>query len=223
MRLRPYRRLPAPRFDTPWREAEFCVLDLETTGLDPRRDDIVSYGATIVAQARIHCGRNVYGLVRPVRPVSIASLTVHHIRQSDVDGAPGIDEVLDDLIGLIGHRALVAHEAWFEQGFLDRALSRRGLRLGRAVIDTAALLRACGLSAAGTARESGVEAAARRLGLPVHTPHHALGDAVTAAELLLLLATRLEHGRAGQGRAAGSRPLRVRDLCALSGSQAQRW
>jgi DNA polymerase-3 subunit epsilon len=51
---------PHPR--TPWREAEFCVVDLETTGLDLGRDDIVAYGAAILAQARIPCGRLAYGL-----------------------------------------------------------------------------------------------------------------------------------------------------------------
>ncbi|GAA4711491.1 hypothetical protein [Phytohabitans rumicis] len=40
--------LPTANPRTPWREAEFCVLDLETTGLDLRRDEIVAYGAAIV-------------------------------------------------------------------------------------------------------------------------------------------------------------------------------
>jgi DNA polymerase III subunit epsilon len=49
----------------------------------------------------------------------------------------------------------------------------------------------------------------RRMGLPVHTPHHALGDAFTTAQLFLALATRLERGQAG-------RPLTVRELCSIS-------
>jgi DNA polymerase III subunit epsilon len=209
MRLRRRPPLPSPPPRTGWRDAEFCVLDLETTGLDLRRDDIVSFGATIVAHGRIHCGRSVYRLVRPERPVSVAALTVHGLRESDLAESPGIDAVLDELIGLLSHRVLVAHEAWFEEALLARVLRRRGRSPGRAVVDTAALLRACGVPASRSPGESGVEAAARRLGLPVHTPHHALGDAVTAAEVFLVLATRLEARYRGG-------PLPVRELCELS-------
>jgi DNA polymerase-3 subunit epsilon len=212
MRLRRYTPLPTPPLRAGWRDTEFCVLDIETTGMDLRRDDIVSYGAVIVANGRIHCGRSAYGLVMPERQVSVASLTVHNLRQADLAGAPRIEDLLDDLIDLLAHRVLVAHAAWFEEAFLNRTLRPRGRALGRAVIDTAALLNACGLTPVGSPRESGVEAAARHLKLPVHTPHHALGDAVTAAEIFLVLATRLERSLS----ATPARPLSVRQLCELS-------
>jgi DNA polymerase III subunit epsilon len=212
MKVRRYRPLPTPSPALAWRDAEFCVIDLETTGMDLRGDDIVSYGATIVADGRIHCGRSVYSLVRPDQRVSVASLTVHNLRQTDLADAPGIDDVLDDLIDLLAHRVLVAHAAWFEQAFLNRALHRRGRSVGRAVIDTAALARACGLAPAGSSRESSIEATARQLALPVHTPHHALGDAVTAAEVFLVVATRLERRLS----TTPTRQLSVRRLCQLS-------
>src|SRR5687768_4088207 len=79
MRLRRRVPLPGPSPRTPWREAEFCVVDLETTGLDLRRDDVVSYGAVIVRQARIptwtHC-RGTTGTAdrRPCRAVTFGPL-----------------------------------------------------------------------------------------------------------------------------------------------------
>lgn len=198
--------LPHPGLDTPWREAEFCVIDLETTGLDLRRDDIVSYGAVLVAHGRIHVGRSVYRQVRPVRPISVESLTVHGLRMSDLAAEPTIDALSDELVDLLSHRVLVAHAAWIERAFLDRVLRARRRRLGSCVVDTAALIRARGLSDARTSEPS-LEEVARRLGLPVHTPHHALGDAMTTAEVLLVLATRLEREAA---------PLTVGRLCAIS-------
>jgi DNA polymerase-3 subunit epsilon len=200
-------RLSTPDRRTPWREAEFCVLDLETTGLDLRRDDIVSYGAAIVRHARIPCGEVVYRQVRPARPVSASAVSVHSLRAADLAGAPPIDDVLDEVIGLLSGRVLVAHAAWVERAFLNRALRARGRRLGRLVIDTAALLRATRLVDSDTGREPNLETAAERLGLPVHTPHHALGDAFTTAQLLLVLATRME---------STTRPLTVRDLYTVS-------
>jgi len=206
------RRLGPSHPHAPWREAEFCVIDLETTGLDLRRDEIIAYGAAVVAQARIPCARTAYALIRPARPVSVPALRVHGLRTADLAGAPTIDEVTDDLVDLLSNRALVAHAAWVERAFLNRVLHPRGLTLARAAIDTAALLRACRLVDATTTGEPNLEATARRLGLPVHTPHHALGDAFTTAQLFLALATRLEQAPAG----TKPRPLTVRQLCAIS-------
>ncbi len=213
MRLRRATPLSVPPLGAGWRETEFCVVDVETTGMDLRRDDIVSFGAVVIANGRIHCGRSAYSLVRPQRQVSVTSLAVHHLRQVDLAAAPGIDDALDDLVNLLADRVLVAHAAWFEEALLNRALRRRGRSVGRAVIDTAALARACGLTAVSAPGESGVEGIARQLNLPVHTPHHALGDAMTAAEIFLVLATRLERRFA----ALPARPLSVRQLCELSG------
>jgi DNA polymerase III subunit epsilon len=126
--------------------------------------------------------------------------------------APSIAEELDDLIGLLSGRAPVAHAAWVERAFLNRSLRPRGWRLHRRLIDTAALLRAGRLAGAATGQEPNLEDAARRLGVPVHTPHHALGDAFTTAKVLLVLATRLERGRPGRRL----RPLTVGDLHAVS-------
>jgi DNA polymerase III subunit epsilon len=212
MRLRGRGRLPGPGPGTPWREAEFCVVDLETTGLDLLRDDVISYGAVIVRHARIPCGQVVYRQLRPTRAISVAAMTVHGLRSADLQDAPPIGDVLDELVDLLAGRVPVAHAAWVERAFLDRALRPRGLRLPRTVLDTAALLRACRLAGPGAGHEPNLEAAARRLGLPVHTPHHALGDAFTTAQLLLALATRLERAT------GGGRPhrLTVGDLAALS-------
>jgi DNA polymerase-3 subunit epsilon len=212
MRFRRRTPLPAPQPATAWREAEFCVIDLETTGLDLRRDEIVAYGVAIVARARIPCGRTAYGLVRPTRAVSTPALTVHGLRPADLADAPTIDEVVGDLIDLLSNRVLVAHAAWVERAFLNRALRPRGVTLGRAVLDTAALLRACRLADLDPAGEPNLETASRKLGLPVHTPHHALGDAFTTAQLFLALATRLERAPAG----SNPRPLTLRQLCAIS-------
>nr|BFE71854.1 hypothetical protein GCM10020092_051550 [Actinoplanes digitatis] len=126
--------------------------------------------------------------------------------------APAIDEVVDRLVDLLSGRVLVAHAAWVERAFLNRALRPRGIRLARATIDTAALLRACRLADPDRPGEPNLEAASRRLGLPVHTPHHALGDAFTTAQLFLALATRLEASHARNR----PRPLTLRQLYAIS-------
>ena len=54
-------------------------------------------------------------------------------------------------------------------------------------------MRATGVAPSGTGHEPDVEASAVELGLCVHTPHHALGDALTTAEVFLAMVSRLER------------------------------
>ena len=53
-----------------WREAEFAALDFETTGLDRRRDAIVSFGVVPVRRGRVVLGQAVHQLVVPEIPSS---------------------------------------------------------------------------------------------------------------------------------------------------------
>jgi DNA polymerase-3 subunit epsilon len=191
---RPQRTVPGwAALDRPWREAEFVVVDLETTGLHLRRDDIVSYGAVLVRSGRAHIGSHVYGLVRPRQELSEASITVHGLRRVDLVDAPSLEDCVGRLADLLDGRVLVAHAAWVEQAFLNRAFTEHGLRLDGPIVDTAALAREARVSLAGAECEPSLERLARGLKLPVHTPHHALGDALTTAGVLLALVSRLDR------------------------------
>jgi DNA polymerase III subunit epsilon len=198
----------APALDRPWREAEYCVVDVETTGLDLRRDEVISFGSVVVRSGRLCCETAYYTDVRPGRPVGTASVSVHGLRDQDLDSAPEVGEVVGRIMAELDGRVLVAHAAWVERAFLGRALRSGGRRLRAPVVDTAALLRAAGLAASGTGHEPEVESTAERLGLCVHTPHHALGDALTTAEVLLAVVSRLER--------AADAPLTARDLVDVS-------
>lgn len=85
----------------------------------------------------------------------------------------------------------MAHAAWVEQAFLRRAFRANRKALRCAVIDTAAMARAAGLAERSRA-EPNLGGLAGGCGCVV-SPHHALGDAITAAEVFLALATRLSR------------------------------
>lgn len=197
--------------DLPWTEADLCVVDLETTGLDLRRDDIVSWGAVLVRGGRVQVGTAEYGLVRPEAEVSPAAARVHALTATDLASAPPVAQAAARLAELLEGRALVAHASWVEAAFLRRAFGGIGLRLDGPVIDTAAMAREAGVAPTGAgAPEPPLEELAERLGLPVYTPHHALGDAMTTAVLLLALGARLD------ARAADGATRTVRSLAELT-------
>ena len=193
--------------DGDWRETRFTVIDVETTGLDLKHDEIVSIGAVDVAGAMVDVPTSWYQPVRPQVPIDTEALKVHALTEDELATAPTMPEVIELLGARLRGSVLVAHAAWVERAFLDRALAPLRERVPNGVVDTATLARHCGLWHEEGSREINLELLARRLGMPIFTPHHALGDAMTTAVLLLVLATRLEAER---GR------VRTRDLVELS-------
>ncbi|WP_221740720.1 PolC-type DNA polymerase III [Streptomyces sp. RP5T] len=203
-------RLTNSLLEREWRTAEYCVIDLETTGLDLRRDEIISLGAVPIREGRIDFGDSFYTLVRPRCPVSVASIKIHGLRPGDLADAPEAGAVGEALVPRLTGRVVVAHAAWIERAFLGRMPRPTGWPGVRTVIDTAALARACGLTPeCPPGHEPSLELLARRLGLPVYSPHHALGDALTTAAVFLALAAKME-------RTHRPSTLTVGDLCALS-------
>jgi DNA polymerase-3 subunit epsilon len=181
---------------TGWREASYCAIDVETTGLDLRRDSIVSIGSMGISDGRIVCGDSYYSLIRPACKVSVASMRIHCLRPADLDNAPAARDVGREVARRLAGRIVIAHAAWIERAFLSRLLRQAGFRFAAPVIDTAALARALGYAQAGPhGREPSLELLARQLALPVYAPHHALGDAITTAAVFLALATKAETDR----------------------------
>src|SRR5947208_10397769 len=118
---RAYERVPLPSARTPWREARWCALDFEMTGLDPRKDEIISFGAIPIESGRVQL-RTASGQVRPSRQIDEVSIPVHGIRDIDVASAPMLAVGIDPLLAAIAGRVLVFHSAAIDRPFLKRAL-----------------------------------------------------------------------------------------------------
>src|SRR5689334_14392273 len=188
---RAYARAPLPGGRTPWREAAFAVVDLETSGLDPRHDEMIAWAVVPVDEGRIELAAARDGLVRPERPPAADTVRVHGLRPADLAAGASLDEAADALLEALSGRILVAHAAWVERRFLGAALRRRGARLRGGVVDTLALGRLHLLDRDGVIPSPlPLERLAAELGLPVHRRHTAPGDALTTAQVFLALASR---------------------------------
>jgi DNA polymerase-3 subunit epsilon len=183
---------------TAWRSARFAVVDVETTGLDPRSDEILSFAVVPVDEGRVIARSAVAGLVRPAGRPPAESIEIHGLREVDLAAAPRAPEALTPLVGALDGRVPVAHAAWVERDFLRPRLRPLGYRFPRRVVDTALLWRwLCIQRGHGDPGSCALAAVAEALGLPAHRPHVAEGDALTTAQAFLALATQLEAG--GQG------------------------
>jgi DNA polymerase-3 subunit epsilon len=163
------------------------VVDTETTGLDPGQ----GHGLVEVACVSLEGGEigdTWSTLVAPGRPIPPDATAVHGITDAMVRDAPRPAEVAAELHRRCDGRTLVFHNAAFDLPFL-LALMRQAAQppLLNPVIDTLGLAR--GLLDTGG---NSLGALAARFGLPPERGHRALGDALTTARLLRVLAARWE-------------------------------
>ena len=187
-----FARAERPPDDTPWREARWCALDLEMTGLDPRSEDIIAVGAVPIEDGRIVLGAGMYTLVNTTRRSQHGAVLVHKLRVPDLADAPPLEEALDRVLELLTGRIPVFHTAAVERSFLERRFARRRVRLP-AVADTEVLGRTWLRHRDGSAPEGiSLGRLADVLGQPAETPHHALGDALTTAKAFIALASLLD-------------------------------
>jgi DNA polymerase-3 subunit epsilon len=183
----------------PWDSVVYWALDLETGGLDLRRDPILAVGMVPVREGVVRLAESWRSLVRPPHGASIDphSIPAHQLVRAEVSQAPPAAEVLRHVDERLRQGALLVHHAGIDVAFLRRDYRSCGLRWPRPpVVDTTRLL----MEAARRARFTRPDApepslnlaeARRAQGLPEYAAHDALGDAVATAELFLVLRRRL--------------------------------
>ncbi|HET7755354.1 MAG TPA: 3'-5' exonuclease [Anaeromyxobacteraceae bacterium] len=184
-----------------WDSVVYWSLDLETGGFDPRRDPIVSVGMVPVESGVIRLGEGWESLVRPALggAISEASIQAHQLVPEEVREAPPLPEVLAQIERRMRDSVLLVHHASIDVRFLRHAFQECRMRWPRPhVVDTVDLLLKLVKKERFTnpdARDGdpvlNLAAARSRLGLPVYQSHDALTDAVSAAELFLVLRRRL--------------------------------
>jgi DNA polymerase III subunit epsilon len=191
------------------------VVDLETTGLDPGSDEIISFAALQIEGGRLRLDDALYELVRPRRMPDRDTILIHGLRKAELVDARPLAESLDGLLEALTGRVMVAHVASIEQRFLGAAFAENGISLINPVVDTAALAAELfRLRERGSTAPLGLTPLAQTLGLPVHRPHEADGDALTTAQVFLALATHLDRfspqtvGSLERLRRSGRMPLR---------------
>jgi len=107
------------------KDTTFVCLDCETTGLDPVNDRVVEVAvASFTLDGVIE---QFESLIDPERPIPEEVIAVHHITQTMVEGKPKIEEVLPEIIRLIGRRPIIGHGIGFDINLIDQAAKRHNI------------------------------------------------------------------------------------------------
>jgi DNA polymerase-3 subunit epsilon len=184
----------SPRKDMPLSELEFVVFDTETTGLNPKNDQILSIGAVklrrweIVARERFECFLHQVYQPLPVNVALHGILPVHRERSLEEPAA------IRAFLTYIGPSVLVGHHVGFDARMINAALREMGLgALYNHTVDTAGLARRLSPPIHPTRPEAySLDALADAYRLPLDDRHTAAGDAFLTALLFMKLMARLE-------------------------------
>jgi DNA polymerase-3 subunit epsilon len=184
------------------------ALDFETTGLDVKRDHILAAGWVLIRGDRIVISSAREIRVRDESEKGVGqSAVIHGILDSDLVDGETNESLVEQLLAELAGRAIVAHAAMIERGFLNTLLRRLGgTALTNPFIDTMTvekLLIAGQGGGAGEMQGQLTLAASRaRHGLPDHQQHSAASDALATAELFLAQVAAL----------GGAEKLKLRDV-----------
>lgn len=196
--LREFYRQPFASRGDDCRALGFVALDLETTGLDPRLDAILSIGLVEIHRQRIELSSARHHLLSPDRPIPERSAIIHRITDDQAAGGERLDLALPPLLAQLAGKVLVAHHARIETQFLDRACQQLyGAGFLTPVIDTQRIARR---SLERSNQAFGPQAlrlaeCRQRHGLPRYRPHNALSDALACAELFLVQLSQYDDSK----------------------------
>jgi DNA polymerase-3 subunit epsilon len=182
----------SPRWDVP----VYWALDLETGGLDARHDPILSVGMVPIRAGVIRLGESFSTLIRPDpgRPIRPESVRAHQLLAGDLRKSPPLRAVLLEVDRRLDGGVLLVHNRGIDLPFLKGGHARTGLPWTKpTVVDTVDLI----VRAATRRRlfrpggeempSLNLSEARRDHGLPEYGAHDALTDAVSTAELFLVL------------------------------------
>lgn len=182
----------------------YVVVDLETTGMDFKRDRVVSVGAFRVIKGKIQLGDVFSELVNPGRRIPVESIHIHAILPDMARSARSAWEVFDDFLTYLGQDILVAHHARFDLFFINWVMREQyGFRLQNLVVDTVLMCRQVLLEPdpygqRRGARTCSLDALAERFGIDITERHTAVGDALATALIFQRLLIEME--KAGWGK-----------------------
>ena len=158
----------------------YVAVDIETTGLDAKRDGITEVGAVKFRDEQVLDTWS--SLVNPQRPIPYKIQKLTGIKPQDVEHAPSLAAVIPQLARFLGEHSIVGHNVGFESSFLRW----HGVMTHNPLVDTFELARIL-LPQSGSYSLSTL---IRLLGIEFQDHHRALPDAVAAKDLFLALVER---------------------------------
>ena len=187
---------PFPEKHTPLDEAKLLAVDVETTGLKPGKDRLLSIGWVPVNGRFIDLSGAGHVIVHAEETGDSGggtvgqSATIHGLTDDQLAAGIPAEKALEELLDALRGRVMLVHFAAMERGFLGHACTEHfGCDLKVPIVDTFAVERRHmeRMSTYPRGEDLRLPRVRSRYGLPTYRSHNALTDALACAELYLAL------------------------------------
>ncbi|HED08078.1 MAG TPA: hypothetical protein ENI57_08185 [Ignavibacteria bacterium] len=161
-------------------DAEFCVIDTETTGLAARRNSIVEIGIVVVKNLKISA--KYHSMINPGRHIPANITMITGITNEEVRDAPFFEDIANDITEFINDKVLTAHNLSFDKSFLRKEfLSTENILPKVQELCTVKLAR----KVFPELRSKSLGPVCRHLRIKNSKEHRALSDAEATAKILI--------------------------------------
>jgi len=192
--LQDYLSTPLTIKQTNCEDLVIVALDLETTGLDPKKDQILSYGLVEIRHMKIRLNTSRHQLISIGEEIPEESAVIHQITDDQAATGISLEAALPELLHRLAGKVMLVHYAAIEQNFLSAACQQLyGAPFVIPTIDTLLLAQRIF-----ERRNHTIQAGDLRLfnlrpryNLPNYKAHNALSDALATAELFLAMAAEI--------------------------------
>lgn len=205
-----WQQLPAADLNVPHQRCRYVVVDVETSGLNMKKDRLISIGAVALVDGRIDFSDAFQVVLRQDRVSTDANILIHGIGASAQ--SEGIDPAtaLLAFLGYIGKAPLVAYHAFFDQAMIEKAMVEYlGAELGQTWIDLAWVLPS--LFPNLTEARDTLDHWLKLFAIETILRHNAVSDAYATAKLLQVAI------------AAGNQKAVLAPACFIRIEKARRW
>lgn len=168
-------------------DCEYVVFDIETTGFSPLNNKITEIGAVKIKNNQIvdSFSRLVNPEVKiPQKIIELTGITDDMVKDKDT-----IDKILPDFKDFIGDSVLVAHNASFDMGFINKNFDDIKISISNSVLDTLQLSR----ELYPELKSHKLNKIAKHLGVKLDNHHRAVDDSKATADILLSMILDLKE------------------------------
>jgi DNA polymerase-3 subunit epsilon len=169
--------------------SKFCAIDIETTGLDTKKDDIVAFACVPIVNLKILVRNSFYTMINSEN-YKISAMKYHGISKDNLKTAP----TLAQLAGTIEQAMdgiLIGHCVEWDYAFLRRKLRSVGVKLKRDVVDIATVEKWLVEKRQTGNLDLRFEAMMKGYGLQQYYRHNAVADAFFAAQIFQMQMRKL--------------------------------
>lgn len=168
---------------------EVVVFDCETTGLDPKIDDIISIGAVKIKGNKVLTDQAMHLYIKQKNKIKHKSITVHQIRNCDLEDAVPLEEAIEKFLYYIGNRTLVGYYLEFDIAMINKYIKPMfGITLPNKQEEVSAIFYDKKIAAIPQGNiDLRFDSILKEMELPRLQVHDALNDAVMTAMIYLKL------------------------------------